>query len=64
MAEWLSSQLCFGGPGFRQFKSWAQTLHRSSGHAEAASHMAQLGGPTTKKHTAMYQEALGEKGKK
>uniref|UniRef100_A0A9L0SBL1 Uncharacterized protein n=1 Tax=Equus caballus TaxID=9796 RepID=A0A9L0SBL1_HORSE len=36
-----------GGPVFRWFESWAQTWHCSSNHAEAASHMPQLGGPTT-----------------
>ena len=33
---------------FRQFESWARTWHCSSNHAEAASHMPQLEGPTTK----------------
>ena len=32
--------LYFGGPGFPQFRSWAQTWHRSSGHAKVASHIA------------------------
>ena len=34
---------------FRWFGSWAWTWHCSSNHAEAASHMPQLEGPTTKK---------------
>ena len=34
--------------------------HRSSGHAEVASHMPQLGGTTTK----IYNYVLGEFGKK
>ena len=37
-----------GGPVFSQFESWARTWHCSSNHAEAASHMSQLEGPTTK----------------
>ena len=37
----------FGGPGFCWFGSWAWTWHRLSGHAEAASHVPQLEGPTT-----------------
>ena len=43
-APWLSGWVCslrFGGPGFCQFGSWAWTWHRSSGHVEAASHIAQ-----------------------
>ena len=48
MAEWLSSVLRFGGPGFRWFGSWAWTWHRSSSHAEVASYMPQLEGPSTK----------------
>ena len=44
-APWPSGwvpTLCFGGPGFRWFGSWARTWHRSSGHVEAASHVPQL----------------------
>ena len=53
-----------GGPGFHQFGSWAQTWHCSSSHAEAASHMPQLEGPTTKKSTQLCTRGLwGEKGK-
>ena len=37
-----------GGLVFRWFESWARTWHCSSNHAEAASHMTQLEGPTTK----------------
>ena len=37
-----------GGPVFHWFESWAWTWHCSSNHAEAASHMPQLEGPTTK----------------
>src|SRR3712207_7284492 len=38
----------FGGPEFHHFRSWVQTWHCSSNHAEAASHMPQLEGHTTK----------------
>ena len=37
-----------GSPGFHQFESWVQTWHRSSGHAIAASHIAEPEGPTTR----------------
>ena len=37
-----------GGSGFHQFESWAWRWHRSSSHAEAASYMLELEGPTTK----------------
>ena len=37
-----------GGPVFRWFASWARTWHSLLSHAEAASHMPQLEGPTTK----------------
>ena len=60
MAEWLSTPLRCGGPRFLQFGSWARTWHRSSGHAEVASHMPQLEGPTTR----IYNYALGGFGEK
>ena len=41
-------KLHFGGPEFCRFGFRAWTQHRSSGHAEAVSHMPQLEGPTTK----------------
>ena len=63
MAEWLSCTLCFGSPGFCRFKSWVQTWHCSSSHAEAASHMPQLEGHTIKIHNYVPEGALGEKGK-
>ena len=37
-----------GGPVCPWFESWAWTWHCSSDHAEAASPMPQLEGPTTK----------------
>ena len=49
VAGWLKfASSTAGGPVFRRFKSWGRTWHCSSNHAEAASHMPQLGGPTTK----------------
>ena len=52
--------LQFGGPGFHRFGSWVQTEHRSSGHAEAASHVAQPEGPVTR----IYNSVLGGFGEK
>ena len=64
MAEWLSSHaplqvaLCFVGsnPGHGHG-------HCSSNYAEAASHMPQLEGPTTKNIQLCAGELWGEKGK-
>ena len=53
-----------GGPVFRQFESWEQTWHCSSDHAEAASHMPQLEGPTTKSIQLRTGGLWGEKEKK
>ena len=53
-----------GGPVFRWFESWARTWHCSSNHAEAASHMPQLEGPTTKNIQLCTRGALGRKRKK
>ena len=53
-----------GGPVFRWFESWARTWHCSSNHAEAASHMPQLEGPTTKNIQLCTRGLWGEKGKK
>ena len=52
--------LCFSSPGFRQFRSWAQTQQHSSSHAEAASHIAELEEPTTR----IYNYVLGGFGEK
>uniref|UniRef100_A0A9L0SF63 Uncharacterized protein n=1 Tax=Equus caballus TaxID=9796 RepID=A0A9L0SF63_HORSE len=52
-----------GGPVFHWFESWAQTWHCSSNHAEAASHMPQLEGPTTKNIQLCTGVLWGEKGK-
>ncbi|XP_070488137.1 transmembrane protein 65 isoform X2 [Equus przewalskii] len=41
--------------GFHRLGSWARTRHRSSGHTEGMSHMAQPEGPTTR----MYNYVLG-----
>ena len=50
----------WAAPGFRRFGSWVQTWHRSPGHVEAASHLPQLEGPTTK----IYIYVLGGLGRK
>ena len=52
-----------GGAVFRWFESWARTWHCSSNHAEAASHMLQLEGPTTKNIQLCTRGLWGEKGK-
>src|SRR3712207_1525940 len=52
-----------GGPVFRWFESWGRTWHCSSNHAEAASHMPQLQGPTTKNIQLCTGGLWGEKGK-
>ena len=57
MAEWLSSCTPLQRP---RFGSWAQTWYCSLGHVEAASHMPQLEGPTTK----IYNYVLGVFGEK
>ena len=49
-----------GNPGFRQFKFWARTWHHSLSHAEAASHVLQLEGPTTKIYNYV-PEGFGDK---
>ena len=62
-APWLSGKVLVlraSSPGFRRFGSWAQTWHRSSGHAEAASHMTQS--ETLK--TRIYNHVLGGFGEK
>ena len=62
MANWLGSHVPLRQPGVSlvqilgQFGSWARTWHCSSGHAEVASHMPQIEGPTTK----IYNYVLGE----
>ena len=52
-----------GGPVFRWFESWVWTWHCSSNHAEAASHMPQLEGPTMKNIQLCTGGLWGEKGK-
>ena len=64
MAEWLSSRApLHGGPVFCWFESWGRTWHCSSSHAEAASQMPQLEGPTTKNIQLCTGGLWGEKGK-
>ena len=60
VAEWLSSRDCFGSPGFHRFRSWAQTWHCSSGHAEVASHIPQAEAFTTR----IYSCVLGVWGRR
>ena len=55
VAEWLSSHALLRWPRVRRFRSWAWTWHRSSGHAEVTSNIAQLEGPTT----GTYNYVLG-----
>ena len=52
--------LCFGGAGFLRFGSCAQTWYHSSSHAEAASCMPQLEGPTTE-NTQLCSRGIWEK---
>ena len=60
VAEQLSSHTWLQRPGFHRFGSWARTWHRSSGHAQAASHMPQLEGPTAR----IYNYVPGSFGEK
>ena len=65
-APWLGGlvrALRLGGPGFDWFESWAQTWHHLSGHAEAASHIAQPEALTTRIYN-YYWGALGRRIKK
>ena len=49
VAEWLSSRAPLGGPRISLVRIlWVRTWHRSSGHVETASYIAELGGPTTR----------------
>ena len=64
VAEWLSSHAPIYRLKFPRFRSWAWTWHRSSGHAEAASHMPQLEGPTTKNIQLRTGGLQGERKKK
>ena len=61
VAKWLSSHSAAATQGFSWFRSWAQTRHCLSGHAEVESHMPQLEEPTIKK---IYNYILGEFGEK
>ena len=63
MAEWLSSCTPLQRPRVLRFGSWVWTWARSSNHAEAASHMPQLEGPTTKNIQLCTRGLWGEKGK-
>ena len=60
VAQQLNSHAPLWWPRFHQFGFWAQSWHHSSGHAEAASHIAQPEGPTTR----IYNYVLGGFGEK
>ena len=45
----------FVAQGFTQFRTWGWAWHRPPGHAEVASHIAELEGPTTR----IYNYVLG-----
>ena len=51
---------CFSRLGFLWFRSWVPTWYRSSSHAEAVSHIAEVEGPTTR----IYIYVLGGIGEK
>ena len=53
-----------GGPVFHWFESWARTWRCSSSHAEVASQVPQLEGPTTKNIQLCTGGLWGEKGEK
>ena len=55
VAEWLSSHAPLRRLRVSPVRILVQTWHRSSGHAEAASHMPQPEGPTTR----IYNYVLG-----
>ena len=63
VSKWLSSHAQLQRPGIRGFESRAQTRHRSSSHAEVASHVPQLKGPTTKDTQLCTGELWEKKGK-
>ena len=63
VVEWVSLGSPLRHPGFRCFRSWAQTWHCSYGHVEAASHMPQLEGPTTTIYNYIMR-GFGEKKQK
>ena len=52
-----------GGPVFRWFKSSVRTWHGSSNHTEAACHMPQPEGPTTKNIQLCIGGLWGDQGK-
>ena len=56
--------LCFSSLGFTSWDPWHRPTHCSSRNAEAASHMLQLEGPTTKNTQLCTQGFWGRKRKK
>ena len=63
MAEWLSLHAPLWQPRVLPVQILGAAVAPVSSHAEVASHMPQLEGPTTKKYAAMYGGLWGEKGK-
>ena len=63
VAEWFKFTAPLWRPRVSRFGCWARSWHRSSGHAEAASHMPQLEGPTTKNTQLCTRGLWEEKGK-
>ena len=59
MGEWLSLHTLLQQPRVLPFRFWAQTQQCSSSHAEVASHIAELEGPTR-----IYNYVLGGFGEK
>ena len=64
MAEWLSLSSASAAWAFASSGPGHGHGATGLGHAEAASRVPWLEGNTTKTCTALYQGALGEKGKK
>ena len=63
MAEWLSSRAPRRRPSVSLVRILGADMHCSSNHTEAASHMPQLEGPTTKNIQLCNGGLWGEKGK-
>ena len=63
MAKWLSLRTLLRQPRVSPVRILGTTWHCSSSHAEAASHVPQLEGATTK-NTQLCTRGLGEKKEK
>ena len=64
MAEWLSLCAPLQWPRVSLAGILGVDWHHSSGHAQAASHMPQLEGPTTRMYNYVLGGIWGEKAKK